>query len=138
MRHEKLGQKNESVNKTFFFSSSSFFFSSIHKRRQFNVELESKLIKLIFNGQILEDDKKSLSQCGIFSEAVVHCLILQKRAVVTPTSNQMSVVPRNSNSNNNGGLLNAPNPLEWNGTLFIYIIGMILVSLTLVFCWYCR
>ncbi|CRL03014.1 CLUMA_CG016524, isoform A, partial [Clunio marinus] len=105
------------------------------KRRQFQVELESKLIKLIFNGQILEDDRKSLSQCGLFSEAVVHCLILQKKNVMTPVSNQMSPVTRNTN---NGGILNSTNPLEWNGTLFIYIIGMILVSVTLVFCWYCR
>lgn len=104
-------------------------------RRQFNAELESKLIKLIFNGQILEDDKKSLSQCGLFSEAVVHCLILQKRNVITPVASQPSA--RNTN---NANLLSPSNSvgIEWNGTLFIYIIGMVLVSLTLVFCWYCR
>lgn len=104
-------------------------------RRQFNSELESKLIKLIFNGQILEDDKKSLSQCGIFSEAVIHCLILQKRNVVTPVASSLAPTPRNVN---NRSLLNPPNPLEWSGSLLIYILGMILVSLTLVFCWYCR
>lgn len=119
---------------TFFFLHAT---KSIIKafRRQFNAELESKLIKLIFNGQILEDDKKSLSQCGLFSEAVVHCLILQKRNVNSPTSNQGSPAPRNTN---NASILNPSNTLEWNGTLFIYIIGMVLVSLTLVFCWYCR
>lgn len=105
------------------------------KRRQFNAELESKLIKLIFNGQILGDDKKSLSQCGLFSEAVVHCLILSKRNAINPTASQLSSAPRNPNTN--AGLLNST-PLEWNGTLFIYVLGMALVSLTLVFCWYCR
>lgn len=102
-------------------------------RRQFNAELESKLIKLIFNGQILEDDKKSLSQCGLFSEAVVHCLILQKRATIAPVADQISTAPRGT-----AGVMNSATSLEWNGTLFIYIIGMVLVSLTLVFCWYCR
>jgi Ubiquitin family len=104
-------------------------------RRQFNAELESKLIKLIFNGQILEDDKKSLTQCGLFSEAVVHCLILQKRAAAAPVTDQAATTPR---VNNVGGMINSATNLEWNGTLFIYIVGMVLVSLTLVFCWYCR
>jgi len=105
------------------------------KRRQFNAELESKLIKLIFNGQILGDDKKSLSQCGLFSEAVVHCLILSKRNAISPAASQLSSAPRNPNTN--AGFLNST-PLEWTGTLFIYVLGMALVSLTLVFCWYCR
>jgi Ubiquitin family len=104
-------------------------------RRQFNAELESKLIKLIFNGQILEDDKKSLSQCGLFSEAVVHCLILQKRSAAAPVVDQIAATPR---VNTSVGMMNSATSLEWNGTLFIYIIGMVLVSLTLVFCWYCR
>lgn len=106
-------------------------FTTLHVfifRRQFNnAELESKLIKLIFNGQILEDDRKSLKQYGVKANAVVHCLILQKRNVITPASNQPP--PRN----NHNSLLNST--IEWNGTLFIYILGMILVSLTLVFCW---
>jgi len=105
------------------------------KRRHFNAELESKLIKLIFNGQILGDDKKSLSQCGLFSEAVVHCLILSKRNAIHPVANAISSASRSPQTN--ASLLN-PTPLEWNGTLFIYILGMVLVSLTLVFCWYCR
>lgn len=105
-------------------------------RRQFNAELESKLIKLIFNGQILEDDKKSLSQCGLFSEAVVHCLILQKRNPIAPIASSLATAP--SRNVNNAGILNSQNTLEWNGTLFIYIIGMVLVSMTLLFCWYCR
>lgn len=99
------------------------------------MELESKLIKLIFNGQILEDEKKSLSQYGLFSEAVVHCLILQKRNPVAPVTSQVPAAQRSASSRI---MLSAPNPLEWNGTLYIYVIGMALVSVTLVFCWYCR
>lgn len=110
-------------------------FSSHVRRRQFNVELESKLIKLIFNGQILEDERKSLSQYGLFSEAVVHCLILQKRNTVAPVTSQVPAAQRAASSRI---MLSAPNPLEWNGTLYIYVIGMALVSVTLVFCWYCR
>lgn len=88
-------------------------------------------MKLIFNGQILEDDKKSLSQCGLFADAVVHCLILQKRNLNPPVSNQAA--PRN---NHNTNFLNST--VEWNGTFFIYVLGMVLVSLTLIFCWFCR
>lgn len=99
------------------------------------MELESKLIKLIFNGQILEDDRKSLSQYGLFSEAVVHCLILAKRNPVAPAVTNVPAAPR---ATGNRIMLAAPNPLEWNGTLYIYVIGMALVSVTLVFCWYCR
>lgn len=97
------------------------------KRRQFNEVLETKLVKLIFNGQILGDDEKSLSQYGLFSNAVVHCLILQKRNVITP-------VTQAPPQNNQNSFLNP----EWNGTFFIYILGMVLVSLTLIACWYAR
>lgn len=98
------------------------------KKRNFKTELESKLIKLIFNGKLLEDDKKSMQQCGIFSEAVVHCLVLQKKSQVNA-----SVVNQNANANrqSDGSFINNIN-FEWN------IIGMVLVCLTLVICWYCR
>jgi hypothetical protein len=85
---------------------------------------------LIFNGQILGDDEKSLSQYGIRADAVVHCLILQKRTTATPVTQQIS------SQTNNNNFLNST--LEWNGTFFIYILGMVLVSLTLIGCWYAR
>jgi hypothetical protein len=96
-------------------------------RRQFNEVLESKLVKLIFNGQICDDEKK-LSDYGLASNAVVHCLILQKRSA--PITSQPAL---QTNQNPNNFLSSS-----LNGTFFIYILGMVLVSLTLIGCWYAR
>lgn len=89
------------------------------------------MIKLIFNGKLLEDDQKSLSDCGIRNQAVVHCLILQKK---NPVNNgTVSNQPVNANRRQNVSNSFIHNvALEWN------IVGMILVSLTLLFCWYAR
>lgn len=101
-----------------------FFFTF---RRTFKDELgSSKLIKLIFNGKLLANDKDTLKQSGIFSEAVIHCLILQKKSQNANAVNQNV----NANIRRRDGA-NFAN-FEWN------IVGMILVSLTLVICWYCR
>lgn len=106
-------------------------------RRNFKTELESKLIKLIFNGKLLEDDKKTLIQCGIFSEAVVHCLVMQKKS--SPSANNASAAGQNPSArrrDNNAYFSNVV-PLEWNNTM-VYIFGMALASITLIFCWFAR
>ena len=44
------------------------------------MELESrKLVRLVFNGQVLQPDNTTLEQCGFFNNCVVHCLIHQPR-----------------------------------------------------------
>lgn len=49
-------------------------------RRHFQLELESrKLVRLVFNGQVLQPDTITLEQCGFFNNCVVHCLIHQPR-----------------------------------------------------------
>lgn len=108
-------------------------------RRNFKTELESKLIKLIFNGKLLEDDKKTLVQCGIFSEAVVHCLVMQKKS--SPTANNAPASNQNSSArrrNPNATYFSNVVPIEWNSTLMVYIFGMALASITLIFCWFAR
>lgn len=100
-------------------------------RRQFNLELESRSIKLIFNGQILDDDTKSLTQCGLFSDAVVHCLILQKRNVATSTDSSNIVTRQRARGSTS--LLSSIQYVEWISMLFVLI-----VTLTLMFCWWCR
>ncbi|CAG9801171.1 unnamed protein product [Chironomus riparius] len=101
------------------------------KRRNFKTELESKLIKLIFNGKLLEDDSKSIQQCGIFSEATVHCLIVQKKS---SNINASSANPNIANGSNRNGASDTNNSLINN----FNIAGIFLVTLTLIFCWYCR
>jgi hypothetical protein len=93
------------------------------------------MIKLIFNGQILEDDKKSLSQCGIFSDAVVHCLILQKRTVATATDNDNVTTRHVEGSHVLSSIFSFD---RWNAPLCIYLMIIVVVTLTLSFCWYCR
>lgn len=58
------------------------------KRRHFQDELESqKLVRLVFNGHVLQPDSKTLERCGLFNNCVVHCLVHQPRpASMTPSS----------------------------------------------------
>lgn len=61
--------------------------SSTHFRRHFQLELESrKLVRLVFNGQVLQPDNTTLEQCGFFNNCVVHCLIHQPRPAPVASS----------------------------------------------------
>jgi hypothetical protein len=57
------------------------------KRRHFQMELEAhKLVRLVFNGRVLQPDTQTLEQCGLFNECVVHCLLHQPRPTNAPSS----------------------------------------------------
>jgi transmembrane and ubiquitin-like domain-containing protein len=59
-----------------------------HFRRHFDLELSAnKLVRLIFNGQVLARDGASLEEHGLFDNCVIHCLVHQ---------------PRNSNTSSTG------------------------------------
>lgn len=48
------------------------------KRRHFQLELQAqKLVRLVFNGRILQPDSQTLEKCGLFNNCVVHCLVHQ-------------------------------------------------------------
>lgn len=50
-------------------------------RRNFAVEIESsKVIRLIFNGQVLQSDDRTLQNYGLFDNCVVHCLVHNQRS----------------------------------------------------------
>lgn len=71
----------ESLNSTFFFM--------LNFRRNFSVELSAqKLVRLVFNGHVLQPDSKTLNACGLFDNCVVHCLIHNPRPGTIPTQNQ--------------------------------------------------
>ncbi|XP_051170835.1 transmembrane and ubiquitin-like domain-containing protein 1 [Leptopilina boulardi] len=60
------------------------------KRRHFQDELESqKLVRLVFNGQVLQPDSKTLERCGLFNNCVVHCLVHQPRPASMTTSSTL-------------------------------------------------
>ncbi|XP_012269164.2 transmembrane and ubiquitin-like domain-containing protein 1 [Athalia rosae] len=57
------------------------------KRRHFQVELASqKLVRLVFNGQVLQPDTRTLERCGLYHNCVVHCLVHQQRPNPTPSA----------------------------------------------------
>lgn len=104
----------------------------------------------MFNGHVLQHDK-TLEECGLFDNCVVHCLIHNKKASDSNTRNSQipdgnsSSTPNHrigarldqnvpgSRSETTESFLNRPE----NGRWYLYI-GMILITITLVFCWFCR
>lgn len=73
------------------------------KRRTFSVELAAqKLIKLVFNGQVLEPEAKTLKECGLFDQCVVHCLVLNRRVPpASDTPNDTNAANTNENMSAN-------------------------------------
>jgi len=72
------------------------------KRRNFSEEISSnKIVKLIFNGQVLRDDSCSLRSFGIFDKCVVHCLIHQGPASDQPGSGQTGARSQHQSINTN-------------------------------------
>ncbi|XP_063907175.1 transmembrane and ubiquitin-like domain-containing protein 1 isoform X3 [Zophobas morio] len=110
------------------------------KKRHFQPELSSnKLVRLIFNGQVLQQDSKTLEGCGLFDNCVVHCLIHQRRSTPgeenSPDSRNeqqsQSNHNRNTNQNNNN---NNNQGRDWDFGNFLFAI----ISFTLLSAWYFR
>jgi hypothetical protein len=129
-------------------------FGIIFFRRNFKVELETRVVKLIFNGKLLEDDKKrqknkqhnsnkkiynflyfcSLTQCGFFSGAVVHCLMMQKKNPPTSPAlpNQIATASQARQTPSNTFVNYVNFLLSWEA------VGFLLATVVLLFCWYAR
>lgn len=72
-------------------------------RRHFTDELAAqKLVRLVFNGHVLQPDSKTLAACGLFDNCVVHCLIHNKKNTSTA---QQTVDPSNIRQNETGTVL---------------------------------
>ena len=72
------------------------------KRRNFSEEMSNnKIVKLIFNGQIMRDDSSSLRSFGIFDKCVVHCLIHQGPSQQQQQSSHSSSNSHQQSMNNN-------------------------------------
>ncbi|KAI9554167.1 hypothetical protein GHT06_019439 [Daphnia sinensis] len=65
------------------------------KKTHFKNELNSnKVVKLIFNGQVLSEESSILSQVGLDNNSVIHCLIHQPRSTnAATTSPPASTLP---------------------------------------------
>lgn len=65
-------------------------------RRHFQIELESqKIVRLVFKGQVLRPDSRTLEQCGLYNNCVVHCLVHQPRPV-SATNSQTNTLDNSS------------------------------------------
>lgn len=123
-------------------------------RRNFSLEIAAqKLVRLVFNGHVLQPDRKTLAECGLFDQCVVHCLIHNQRpntmnsdggggASQTATNTMMTSTTTMTSGGGVGGLegslasesfLNRPEHGRW----YLYI-SLVFISLTLLFCWFCR
>ncbi len=59
------------------------------KRRHFADDLASnKVVRLIFNGQMLRSDRDTLGDCGLFDNCVVHCLVSSGQQQQQPQQQQ--------------------------------------------------
>lgn len=118
------------------------------KKRNFIIELAAKkLVRLVFNGHVLQPDSKTLAACGLFDNCVVHCLIHNPKPQLTGNdandSNTNSIGDNDGGDvglSNNGGIDSGHNGRGNStryGTYFIYI-GTFILSATISYCWYCR
>lgn len=123
------------------------------KKRNFTIELAAKkLVRLVFNGHVLQPDDKTLAACGLFDNCVVHCLIHTPKPVGPAGGDGSAATLDGSGSssdvgygtNGNGGMAGLDgggNTVRDNGarygTYFIYI-GTFILSATITYCWYCR
>lgn len=104
-------------------------------RKFFSSELENdKNVKLIYYGQILSNDDKTLSNYRISDETVVHCLILKNRPNSSISGGANNETVRNSNNLQERIFSH----LLLDHQILLIYLGMIIVTLTLLFCWYCR
>lgn len=121
------------------------------KKRNFTIELAAKkLVRLVFNGHVLQPDDKTLAACGLFDNCVVHCLIHTPKPVGPAGDGTASGALNDDGSSPDGtgagfgaaaGLGGGGNNVRDNGTrygtYFIYI-GTFILSATITYCWYCR
>lgn len=111
------------------------------KKRHFEQETNTnKIVRLIFNGQVLKQDRFTLQSCGLFDNCVVHCLIHQKRPSAIENQSQETANASNADlfrdnpfvgvtnlNNNNQGI-------DWDLGNFLFA----LVSFILLAAWYFR
>uniref|UniRef100_A0A0K8TPK1 Putative transmembrane and ubiquitin-like domain-containing protein 2 n=1 Tax=Tabanus bromius TaxID=304241 RepID=A0A0K8TPK1_TABBR len=110
------------------------------KKRNFTVELSAqKIIRLVFNGHVLQPDSKTLQACGLFDNCVVHCLIHNKKPSASNYGgeNRTNVSQDQPETAHTGLGTNTFSERSGNGPLLVYL-GMIFLSLGIIFSWYCR
>ncbi|KAB0802919.1 hypothetical protein PPYR_05105 [Photinus pyralis] len=105
------------------------------KRRHFHLEFSTnKLVRLIFNGQVLQPDTETLQSCGLFDNCVVHCLIHQQRNTHTEGNNNEDSFTSTRNSTNGLPRRNSNQGRDWDlGNILFVLLSFIIGS-----AWYFR
>uniref|UniRef100_A0A6E8VIP3 Ubiquitin-like domain-containing protein n=1 Tax=Anopheles coluzzii TaxID=1518534 RepID=A0A6E8VIP3_ANOCL len=133
------------------------------KRRNFTLELAAhKLVRLVFNGHVLQPDSKTLAACGLFDNCVVHCLIHNQKSALNGASTERPTTEGTIGENHNhehgpisgmehgdgtdpDGIADGRRNTDMGnnrsgtryGTYFIYI-GTLAVTAVILYGWYCR
>lgn len=110
------------------------------KKRNFTSEISTgKLVRLVFNGHVLQPDSKTLQACGLFDNCVVHCLIHNKRPTAANESSGGAFTNADERNNEQSTLGGGSSFSDRSrgGVIFVYL-GMTFISLAMIFCWYCR
>lgn len=108
------------------------------KKRNFTVELAAeKLVRLVFNGHVLQPDSKTLRACGLFDNCVVHCLVHNKKPSVNNDGDNNNATQDETSSGQATLGAETFSDRTSGGVAFIYL-GMAFIVLAMVFCWYCR
>ncbi|KAG8227247.1 hypothetical protein J437_LFUL003978 [Ladona fulva] len=96
------------------------------KRRHFGLEIQTnKLVRLIFNGHVLQSDSETLQNYGLFDNCVVHCLVHNQQVTNSSTG---------SGNATDAGRANGVDLREWD--MDNHLFGSL--SFILVAAWYCR
>lgn len=88
----------------------------------------NKLVRLIFNGQVLARDGASLEEHGLFDNCVVHCLVHQPRL----TEPHIPVSHNNQNQPREGARQEAAREWDLGSVVFMFL------SVMLGLAWYGR
>uniref|UniRef100_A0A1B0D302 Uncharacterized protein n=1 Tax=Phlebotomus papatasi TaxID=29031 RepID=A0A1B0D302_PHLPP len=111
------------------------------KKRNFSVELAAnKLVRLVFNGHVLQPDSKTLQACGLFDNCVVHCLI-HKKPSSHPQGNTDNGQSASVNGSESAGISQQQQQRNDrstdNGSGYLFV-SLGLLILAIIFTWYCR
>lgn len=87
------------------------------KRQNFVSELAAnKLVRLVFNGKVLQPEGRSLRNCGLFENCVVHCLVHNMQNFGGSSGVGGGNISSSNSSAEGGGLMLGPSNSSAMGT----------------------
>lgn len=99
------------------------------------------MVRLVFNGHVLQPDSQTLEKCGLFHNCVVHCLVHQPRQPpsAAPPDNSSAEfnsqhIPQAHATNNGARRHNAAAQYDWDLSRLLVSI----LTLVLGLAWYSR